>query len=128
MNITTAGAIILILLITFILSFLIVYRLAKTFLLRDLPLWKKYGILFSAFYCIAIIIIILGGFVVGEISGYIIMFSTFPVAWLLYIAGFNDDNTGDAFRYFTLLLIINIAFSFAIGSLFGHLYKKFFKK
>ncbi len=93
---------------------------------RNLPLWGKYGIVFSALYCIMTTLLFLGSITgmagTGESNqfAWIIIFSLIPAAWLLNSIGIKVVVSTSI----ALLLFINMAIFFVIGSLIGVLVGK----
>ncbi len=95
----------------------------KMKLLRELDPWKKYGIIFSAFYCLLVILCLTGSSlgIGGGIFVWLLFLLILPAPWVSGIIGFGFLESTSFF----LLFILNMLIFFVIGSFWGMLVSRF---
>jgi len=94
--------------------------------LKSFDPWLKYGIIFSAVYCILALLFLAGSFfgIAGrgehDLFGWLLIILVFPISLVLSVAGFKFAISTSLY----LLLVLNIFVFFSIGSLLGLLISK----
>jgi len=88
---------------------------------RGVPLWKKYGLIFSSIYLILSLLLFIGSIIgiggrgEGNLLVWILVFTLMLPASLLNLIGIEIVISTSAL----LLVLINMVIFFAIGSLLG---------